>query len=150
VTASSDRVDRPSPVRIALESYRIRFGWPVFTSGDAVWLRLTGDMAAISILPPTTARLGASPDDNARSGPVIQYPNGRLAVLTRCLAAHCPHGINDSISDTLAHLGCGECIDLPPTRMRGGVVRWLHRPLTDTWPECVDVIETLRPWSTPA
>jgi hypothetical protein len=95
----------------ALDYYQKRFGWPVFASTSAIWLRLPVGMAAFEV----AEGIAVPP-----YGPVIACADGRSVLLARCrvvasVGTRCPYGIHDIAAPGVQHLGHGETVVLPPT-----------------------------------
>jgi|SRR5947207_3725600 len=114
----------------AAAAYRARFGWPCTAAGYAVWM-LAGEVADAVDVPDF---FGPGMVDALRRADrphvVIEVPGeqdswrflvrpgeSRPHRLVRELA---PHGA--------VLLSRAALIELPPTRVRGGTLRWLHEP----------------------
>ena len=123
--------------------YRRKFGWPCTAVGHAVWM-LAGEALDAVDVPEyfgpgmLSALRGTDPPH-----PAIEVPGdadtwrflvrpatpspGLVAELTRCGAVH---------------LGHAEVLELPPTRVRGGELRWLTGP-EETAPTLAQVVAAL-------
>jgi hypothetical protein len=122
-----DSVPTGSCVSAAI-SYLRRFGWPCVADGHAVWTLAGQAFDAVDVPaklgPALLARLGDRAD-------VIEIP-GNLAVRWRVLVSvekYTPHRVRaDLARHGAVHLTTVDRVELPPTRVRGGELRWVREP----------------------
>lgn len=125
--------------------YRQRWGWPVYASGDAVWLLLPMTMAAISIHIPDSRRAELRPAFDNITGPIIDYADGHCIILTHCTVLNAEHIGTDQHDSPVVHLGPHNSIDLPPSIVAGTGATWLHAPTGDQpLPACVPSLTLTR------
>jgi hypothetical protein len=126
-------VDEPNECADAAARYRRTYGWPCTAHGHAVWM-LAGEAAeAVDVPDVFGAELVTVLREKGRPHPVIAVPgqpdHWRFLVEPGTAT---PAGL---VGELLRHgarfLRHAALIELPPTRVRGGALRWVHEPAGD-------------------
>jgi len=119
--------EQPDPCADAAALYRRRFDWPCTAAGHAVWTLAGEALDAVDVpefFGPGIVGLLRRPLA------VVEVPGEpeRWRFLVRPGAPR-PHLLaRDLARYGAVHLSHAEVIELPPTRMRGGELRWLSGP----------------------
>lgn len=120
----------PSVYADAAVLYRQRFDWPCTTLGHAVWTLAGEAFDAVDVPEYLGPGMVSALRGRDRPHPVIEVPGEpgywRFLVGPR---PRRPYGlVRELARHGAVHLGHAALVELPPTRVRGGELRWLHGP----------------------
>ena len=123
--------------------YRRKFDWPCTAMGHAVWMLAGQALDAVDVPECFGPGMLAELRGKDRSHPVIEVPGDadtwRFLVRPGTPA---PRLIAELTRYGAVHLSHATVIELPPTRVRGGELRWLAGP-EDTAPTLAQVVAAL-------
>ena len=122
--------DQPDECADAAALYRRKFDWPCTAAGHAVWTLAGEVLDAVDVPEFFGPGIVAVLRRTDRPLPVIEVPGEpeRWRFLVRPGAPR-PHLLARDLGRFGAvHRGHAEVIELPPTRTRGGELRWVSGP----------------------
>lgn len=122
--------ESPDAMLTAMGRYRDRFGWPCTAHGHAVWTMAGQSMDAVDVPVPLAPRLRSILRKRGYPVVVVIVPGApqiwRFLVAPR---ANLGHGLcRELVRHRLRYRRRGDLIELPPTRVPGGELRWLRGP----------------------
>ncbi|MFL6140962.1 MAG: hypothetical protein ACJ72N_03690 [Labedaea sp.] len=126
-------MDEPNECADAAARYRRTYGWPCTAHGHAVWM-LAGEAAeAVDVPVVLGPGLAAVLHEHGRPHPVIQVPDepGYWRFLVEPGPAAPPALAGELTRHGARFLRHAALIELPPTRVRGGALRWVREPAGD-------------------
>lgn len=127
-----DHEPAPADCAVAAQRYASRFGWPCVAHGFAVWALAGEAFDAVDIpahlgpavLAALRRRTGCPHDVIEAPG---DPPYWRFLVLPRKHTGHRDHATLEGHGAT--YLTNADRIELPPTRVPGGELRWVRAPI---------------------
>lgn len=112
------------------EFYRRRFGWPTTAHGHAVWTLAGEAMDAVDVPRDLASAARSALRHNGRPHAVIDVPSEpgywRFPILPRRRLQH--SWVRQLADHGAIYLGHSALIELPPTAVTGGQLRWLTPP----------------------
>lgn len=134
----------PEECADAAARYRIDFDWPCSSLGHAVWTLAGEELDAVDApeyLGPGMVRALRA---KGRPHAVIEVPGEpalwRFLVRPRTRSSH--GLVRELARHGAVHLSHAAVVELPPTRVRGGELTWLHGPV-GVLPELAHVVAAL-------